>query len=541
MLIAVHFKAAIDAAGTLRDYVIATDGFITSAGSTPANTPVWRRLIDPGFIESSIASSTQAGKLLFGLTTASKGTARINNTDGVFNDLPRFGVAGQDWNVYFVEDFIPAIFPDGWYKVGTATIVSMVGDGDTLQVNLKEKFTLFDKPLCPRFLGTGGIEGIAALTDTAKPVCYGSPMNISPVMIDPYLLIAMVASNGLTHAAHAKDGGSVIARIAGADYNDEADYDALAAADVPIGHYICCTTDGVMKLGSPIVGQLTCDAMRYQYAEERANPSLVMQDIAADAAVPGLALNYTAWNDFEAWADTVPGGSKVGYYARDDSTTFAKALSDIAGCVGAWVGFNRDGEFTVGRITDPADGTPEFTIRADQIWTIRRVTSGDPGRGQPYGKIVQKYPKNWTVQSSGLFGVVPDNVRKELAEQYPLSTTYECLNSDDSTPTLTQFAQATDYILESFAAGRRVTSGGDIEAHVPVPSEDLSVIFGRARDWIEITVPFSYDIFYSVDLGIVGTIYADDFGLEAGKQMMVVSIRYELGSEVPKATLTMWG
>ena len=69
---------------------------------------------------------------------------------------------------------------------------------------------------------------------------------------------------------------------------------------------------------------------------------------------------------------------------------------------------------------------------------------------------------------------------------------------------------------------------------------DLGVILGRQRDWIEVRVPFTTQLFYDADLGLVGTITFDRYGLDAGKKMMVVAIRYELGG-FPTATLTLWG
>lgn len=549
MMFAIRFTALVDAAGTVQTFVIATDPFVVGPTGSPANTTALGRLIDPGFWERTISASTAAGKLLFGLTQSSRGAAKAANPDGEFDLLPTYGIAGRDIELFAIDSDHPATdvsyFPGAWTQIGTATMVSITQDDKTTIFNVKEKFGAFDKPMCPNFTGAGDQEGYAELEGTPKPVVYGAPYNVSPVLIDKQQLIYMVSARNSVSGHFAKDGGSVIARAltgTGPDIELDAvvDYAALAAYEVPIGHYITRTSDGCLKLGSPLAGTLTVDAMQYGPGEaERSLVSEVLQDIAEDAD-PTITFATWPWIDFNTWADSSP-KKRVGYFAKDSSTTFAQALSDIAGSVGAWVGFNRSGEFTVGLVTDPAGSASSFTIEADQIISIARVTSGDAGRGQPFGRIVQKYPRNWTPQKgSDLFGVVPDEVRAEVGLEYPKESVYACLNADDLTPTLTQFENAPDFVIESFAKGRRVTSTGVLETGTAAPSEDIGVILGRQRDWIEVKVPFTTQLFYDADLGLVGTITFDRYGLDAGKKMMVVAIRYELGG-FPTATLTLWG
>ena len=188
--------------------------------------------------------------------------------------------------------------------------------------------------------------------------------------------------------------------------------------------------------------------------------------------------------------------------------------------------------------------TVDLAIAQDDLISIKRVVSGDPGRGVPYGTITQKYPKNWTVQASGLAGVVPANVRAEIAEQYPLSvvTTCEQLSSSPpaTVPTTDQHLQAPDYLVESYGYGRRVTSTGALESVVPAPGSQFAELLGVPRDWLEVVIPFRVSDFESVELGGCVSVTHPRFGLSAGKQFLVTAIRYELSSK-PTATLTLWG
>ena len=275
-----------------------------------------------------------AGTLLFGLTQSSRGAAKAANPDGEFDLLPTYGIAGRDLELYAIDSDHPATdvsyFPGAWTQIGTATLVSITQDDKTTIFNVKEKFGAFDKRMCPNFTGAGGVEGYAEQEGTPKPIAYGAPYNVSPVLIDKAQLIHMVSARRSVSGHFAKDGGSVIARAltgGGPDIELDAvaDYAALAAAAVPPGHYITRTSDGCLKLGSPLAGTLTVDAMQYGPGEvERSLVSEVVQDIAEDAD-PTITFATWPWIDVNTWTDASPqtGG---GYFAKDSNTTLAQAL-----------------------------------------------------------------------------------------------------------------------------------------------------------------------------------------------------------------------
>jgi hypothetical protein len=195
-------------------------------------------------------------------------------------------------------------------------------------------------------------------------------------------------------------------------------------------------------------------------------------------------------------------------------------------------------------VVDPAGMTSVLDLTEADILSIKPVTSDDPGRGVPYGTITQKYPKNWTPQTNGLAGVVPSNVRKEVAEEYPLSavTTCEQLSSSPpaTVPITDQFLGAPDYLVESYGVGRRVTSTGSLEATVPAPGSQFAELLGVPRDWFEVTVPFRVSHHEDIEIGACMSVTHRRFGLSAGKQFLVTGIRYEL-SKKPTATFTIWG
>ena len=197
------------------------------------------------------------------------------------------------------------------------------------------------------------------------------------------------------------------------------------------------------------------------------------------------------------------------------------------------------------RIEDPASGASSLTIREDETIAVRRVNTGDAGRGVPYKRIVQRYPRNYPVQTSGLAGVVPAEVRKQLAERFPLSTETACTQPGTANPLIdqpieTQYAGATDYVVESYGWGRRVTSTGDLEAQPPVPGTQFAETVGVPRETFEVDIAMTNDRVSSADIGDVVTLVHRRWGLDAGKKLLVIGCRYR-GEQVPVMSLTLWG
>ena len=60
------------------------------------------------------------------------------------------------------------------------------------------------------------------------------------------------------------------------------------------------------------------------------------------------------------------------------------------------------------------------------------------------------------------------------------------------------------------------------------------------RDWFDVVIPFRTSDFEAVEIGGYVTVTHPRYGLENGKQFMVVAIRYSLAGN-PTATLTLWG
>lgn len=547
MIFVAEIYAGVDPEGTEQRLLFSTIPFHTGGGGSPANTPAYGRLMQPANFERSIAS----GKLIFGLIETGYGECVIANADGAFDELATYGVDGRQFNLWASEQQSSVLLHEtfynygGWVRIFRCTMQSIVADGDVLRVRLRERFFELNQKACPVFAGTGGVEGTSDMTGQPKPMIWGGAYNASPVLLSSSYLTYLVSATGNVSGHHAKDSGSVIARqlTAGVQENDAAaNFAALQALSITIGHYATHATTGTLKLGSPPVGQVTVDAA----STVSDDPAEVIKAIleSAGIATSGVysqieAADFTA---VSSWATTED--SHVGIYVRDTSTTFGQCISAIAASIGAWFGQDRWGTYRLAVVIDPADMTSALSIGMDDVVSIKRTTSGDAGRGVPFATITQKYPRNWTPQSSGLAGVVPARVRGEIAEQFPLSTVTTCEQLSSSPPATVpitdQFSKAVDYPVESYGLGRRVTSTGALEATVPAPGSQFSALLGVPRDWIEVVIPFRITDFEAVEIGGCVTVTHPRYGLEDGKKFMVVAIRYSLAGN-PTATLTLWG
>ncbi|MGH2173878.1 hypothetical protein ACQ1Z4_14290, partial [Enterococcus faecalis] len=83
---------------------------------------------------------------------------------------------------------------------------------------------------------------------------FGSPQNISPVLLVPASLIYQAHDGAMQSIDAVYDRG---APLTGA--GDVADYAALAAASVSSGQFKTCLALGLFKLGSAAAGTVTAD------------------------------------------------------------------------------------------------------------------------------------------------------------------------------------------------------------------------------------------------------------------------------------------
>lgn len=563
MIFVVEFVAAVDSAGTTQTVLVGTQGFTTGATDTPASASVRARLINAGEFARSIAT----GKLLLGQASAGFGECVIANQDGALDAWIQWGVGDRAFTLRAALTH-PGTYPAGWTTIYVATMRAIMPspDGSSVRILLNEKIKRLEKPLCPVFDGSGGLEGPSEYEGEPKPVCYGAVYNAPLTLIDASQLIYQASARGSVVANHAKDNVSVIARaLTGGDDGDAEtvdpdayeDYDALEAASVPIGHYVTIASAGVAKFGSPPVGTLTADLMELTGPDDGVAYGAgdrwtegdtgtdntdtacafwsVLRRMAIDA---GLDESEISTDDWDRLATDHSAAYQYGYWARDLSTTFAQAMSHIATSSGAWFGFDRLGVLRCRTIwNDTWVVTPEdpvvLTVREANCISFSVVQSDEPGRGIPFGRVVMRYPKNWMPQTD-LAGAVGDKVRAQVALDFPRTT------ARDSTTVQAQHLNAAELSIDVYSYGWRAQTNGPLVTTKGAFHADLVELIEQKRLWAEAELPLTLDIVESVDLWSNVLVKLPRYGLDDAHIFRVVGIKYSFHGG-PRVRLTLWG
>lgn len=146
--------------------------------------------------------------------------------------------------------------------------------------------------LTGEFSGGGGIGGDAGKRGTLKPAGWGICENLEPVWFDETNNIGMLDGYlNMLSAQGLYEGRSSM----GASVGDYASYAALLAAittgAIPPGRWGTSITDGLVGLGAPPVGVITCDAT---FGTNR--PGALMQSWMSRIAVPGGSIEASAFS-----------------------------------------------------------------------------------------------------------------------------------------------------------------------------------------------------------------------------------------------------
>lgn len=168
-----------------------------------------------------------------------------------------FNTLAASWSSAPVKIYVGEV-GDAWssYTLVFSGIVGQVtakSDGrGSATLRLSDRW--LDSPVLNlSYAGTTGAEGPANLKGTPKPFCWGSPVGIEPIAIDPAALIYQFHGYGSVQAVtNVQDGGNNL--TATSNYST---YANLAAATVPPGKYATCLAQGMVRLGAPAEKPLT--------------------------------------------------------------------------------------------------------------------------------------------------------------------------------------------------------------------------------------------------------------------------------------------
>lgn len=125
-------------------------------------------------------------------------------------------------------------------------------------LNLEVEKGKLDRPLLTlEFTGGGGLTGDADKRGTLMPAGFGFNENCEPLWFDATNNVGMLDGYGNLTTVHGLyEGGNDL----GASFGNYATYALLVAAPIPRGRWATCLAQGLVRLGAPPAGRISCDA-----------------------------------------------------------------------------------------------------------------------------------------------------------------------------------------------------------------------------------------------------------------------------------------
>lgn len=280
-------------------------------------------------------------------------------------DYRDFGVAAQ-WTIAGVS-----------FEEGRATLLP------------RDRAEIFERAIQQTlYAGTGDAEGHAGLAGAPKPLAFGRPFNVSPVLLDQVDWIYQLHDGPIDAVTAVRDKG--VPLVFSADY---ASFGDLQAASIAGGAYATCLAGGYLRLGAEPAGGITCDLRGDAtggYVESCGGLiwRIVTTRLGARSLPDPAGIDGRAFGELD-----VEWPAAAGIYITGERTV-ADVLRDIERSFFGRLFFTRAGLLSVCRIARPT--ITQSTITTDIL--------GEPGVTRdasppPPWRIRVGFGRNWTVQA----------------------------------------------------------------------------------------------------------------------------------------------
>ena len=338
------------------------------------------------------------------------------------------------------------------------------------------------------------LESGASLEGRPKPLCFGKCLNVSPVQVNPSLLIYQVHDGPIQAIDTVYNRGVALAT-------------AQYTVDLLRGTFTLLQAPGEGGVITADVRGDTLGAYGYQ-----TSISAIVQRVLTPYGP--LAVAEIDMNSLTNLHNANP--AVAGLYVTEQ-TPILQVLDELVNSIGAFYGFNRSGLFVAGLFTAPNGSAPAAaTFGASEILEIEAQPTELPAWRQRVG-----YERNWTVQAGDTVAGSVTELRKTfLAEDQRLAVA-----SDEAVKT--KFLLALDpepwpTLLQDQAAAQSEAAR-------------LLILYGQRREMYRVTVKTQP---YKLELGDQVSIDYTRFGL-AGRLFRVVGL--EERADVNRVTMELWG
>lgn len=349
------------------------------------------------FEEALFSRGTTSGEV-----KADEGTFVINNTSGRYDRFRFYGFDGQTFRVYKLENEFQV--PDESTLYYSLTISYVEFDWSEITLTFKNRLEIFTTPLQVKtFEGTNeGPVGLEGSEDTikgkVKPRVIGQCLNIPLMPVNTSKLVFACNYDKDGNRAPVEAVWSVLDK--GGVLKPEANYAdaaALLATEPAEGYYSTCLAEGLIRLGTVPVGDVTADVYSVM-GEDASAPRLVRKILEEDYGLEaGSGYDSESLDALHAL-----NAASVGYYV-DEEVSGLDVMAALLDSIGGWMA-PRLNVLYFGRIDLPVDeggDIPEFDDDLIHAKSLKKLPVHDEGKGIPAKKVEILHTKLWKVLPKG--------------------------------------------------------------------------------------------------------------------------------------------
>lgn len=485
--------------------------FSSGLGFYDETNPMNGVFYEPRIEQPALASYEMLNDLkIAGRSTVGYGELTLINIDG---GLDYFNAYAFDGRSIVIKAGDENAAYSSFVTVFNGLIASVVIGYSRVSVRLKDKIEQLERPLqTVLYAGNNalpdGIEGDSSLTGRPKPLAYGKPKNVTPVLINTSRLIYQVCSQAVGAIPKVYDKG--VELTYGGAYTSQSDMETNAPA---AGHFNVWLAGGMFRLGSAAAGGITCDVT----ATAQNLSDIITALLTSDN---GIEVTDIVTSDFSG----ISAMSFIVDLYVDQITTIAEALDAVcsAALVSWW--FDHLGQFRTAQLEMPSIGSVA-TLTTDEIISIESNPAIIDSKPYPVWNIRLGYEKNWTVQTGDQLASSVSSDRKAWLERE-----YRYINSP--APSIkTIFLLAQDITVDTPLSS---LTNANYQASL------LEVLWQDRTVFLDVAVVVDVNLLNVLKLNSVVTLQMNRFGLSSvGMPFRIIAIKTDYQKN--QLDLKLWG
>lgn len=493
-----------------------TAGYVTLPTDTPANIAYDEYVIQPGNYQRNVfTNGTTSGE-----SEVAFGFIELANADGSLDYLMSSPVDGRELQIYG----LPMADSD-WSErqlLFTGTMEQMEASYTKITIRIRDRlFELRENIQEIEYAGTttaGGQNTAEGTEDDlkgkVKPLLFGAVKNVLPPLPNRFDRIYQISSRAFNAGMIVRDAGVPLTFTA-----NYATIQNLRTASLTTGQFATAISLGLFRVGGTPLGDITVDASEGADGS-RSAPRTVRRILEGF----GLTTADFSAADLEALHASNP--AEVGIWIGLETRDVLSVITPLLDTIGVTVTPDRNGVLRFFRIEDPSSKTPvayfDRSLILDQGSGLQRLVTNDEGRGVPATKVVLRYGFNYTIQSgTGLAGATTEDFKAFAKEQLRTITA-------EDTNVKSQYLLASEPEFDTF-----FISLSDAQAE----ANRRLALYKVRRD--RYRVPIKTEFTDGLDLGSIVNISVPRFGLDGGKNFLIIGVNEDYKSGV--TTLDVYG